>query len=150
MKPRRIATAGNFGIPTSAPSWRASCLQVDRGSVFRAAVFSIVLSLGVGPNVTVLCAVWCHPDEALASACQHRGATASPRATGEDSCRTAAVAATALVREGAKRESEAGTQQGVLLPPFRVAPSPADTSRLHELGIALAGGRPPLLIALRI
>lgn len=119
--------------------------------MFRAAVLSVVLTLAFGPNATVLCAVWCHPEGDKTSACQHQDATTSPQVIGEDGCRTVPAAATAFVREEAKRESRtAGAQHAVLIPPFRFAPSLTETTRTNDPSTLLAVGSPPLLIALRI
>jgi hypothetical protein len=119
--------------------------------VFRAAVLSIVLTLAIGPNATLLCSVWCHPDEAKASACQHQDATTSPRVTGEDSCRTAPTSMTAFAREEAKRGSPTPiAQQAVASPPFRLSPPPAHTPGAHHATASLSAVASPLLIALRI
>jgi hypothetical protein len=119
--------------------------------VFRAAVLSIVLTLAIGPNATLLCSVWCHPDEANTSACQHQDAVTSPRVTGEDSCRTAPASPTAFVREDAKRGSPTAiSQQAVAIPLFRLGPPPTHTLSTYEATASLSAVASPLLIALRI
>lgn len=119
--------------------------------VFPAAVLSIVLVLAIGPNAAVLCAVWCHPAETKSAACQHQRATTSPLVSGEDSCRTVPAAATAFVREEAKRGWQSdGTMQSAPVPPFRFAPPPTDTNRAKNASTSPAVGSPPRLIALRI
>ena len=119
--------------------------------VLRAAVLPIVLTLALGPNAAVLCTVWCHPQESQNSACQHQDATTSPRVTREDSCRTVPAAATAFVREEAKRgTSTAGVPHVVSLSPFLFAPSPSDTARATGASTSRVVVRPALLVALRI
>ena len=119
--------------------------------VLRAAVLSIVLTLAVGPNAALLCAVWCHPGAARTSECQHQDATTSPRVSGEDSCRTAQASATAVVREDARRGSAAAVvQHAVAAPRFQVAPPLADATRANPPRMSPAAYAPPVLIALRI
>ena len=117
----------------------------------RAAVLSIVLTLATGLNATLLCSVWCHPEEAKASACPHQDAATSPRVTGEDSCRTVPVSASAFVREEPKRGSTTpGAHYAIALPRFRFDSRPTDTRRAFERAVSAVAEAPPLLIALRI
>jgi hypothetical protein len=119
--------------------------------VFRAAVLSIVLTLAIGPNATLLCSVWCHPAEATPAECQRQDATTSPRVTGEDSCRISPAGTTALAREEGRRGSAAaGADHAVAIPRFRVTRPLTHTSRTYELGHSHPGAAPPVLIALRI
>lgn len=118
--------------------------------MFRAAVLSIVLTLAIGPNATLLCAVWCHPDEAKTSACQHPSATTSPSVAGEDSCRTVDARLAALVRDEAKRGQQPTSQPAATMPRFAFAPPRTDGTRSSGPNTALAVVSPPLLIALRI
>jgi hypothetical protein len=119
--------------------------------VFRAAVLSIVLTLAIGPNATLLCSLWCHPEEAKTLACQHQDATTSMRVTGGDSCRTAPTNTTAFVREEAKRGSPTPiAQQAVAKPRFQLRPPQAHTLGAYEATTSLSVVASPLLIALRI
>jgi hypothetical protein len=141
---------GDFSLGVRDYERRESCPLLGERSVFRAAVLSIVLTLAIGPNATLLCSVWCHPDEAKASACQHQEATTS-RVTGEDSCRTAATSTMAFVREEAKRGSPTPiAQQAVASPRFRLGLPPAHTLGAYEATASLSAVASPLLIALRI
>jgi hypothetical protein len=146
----RRKTAGLSGLSRGG-GWRRYCPEPCGHYVLRAAVFSIVLTLAVGPNAALLCAVWCHPEEARTSDCQHQDATASPRATGEDSCRTAPASTAAFVREDAKRASaSADAQHANPTPRFLVAPPLADATRAYPPPTSLGAAAPPVLIALRI
>lgn len=119
--------------------------------MFRAAVLSIVLTLAIGPNTTLLCSIWCHPEGATTSSCQHPEATTSPQVTGEDGCRTAPAIEAAFVREEAKRGSITPiVEQAVTIGPFRLVPPSAHIGGAYEVIAALAAAAPPLLIALRI
>ena len=117
--------------------------------MFRAAVLSIVLTLTVGPNATLLCAVWCHPDEAKTSACQHRGATTSRSLTGEDSCRTVDARPAALVRDEGK-PGQRTSQPAAPVPRFASASPRANATWSFRPKTALAVVSPPLLVVLRI
>ena len=128
--------------------WRVSCPYIGERSVLQAAVLAIVLMLAVGPNATLLCSVWCHPDEAKTS-CEHQSTTASPRVTGEDSCRTVPATLTTFVREEAKRGQQT-SQLAAHVSQFGFAPPRRDRTRSSSPNTALAVVSLPLLIALRI
>jgi len=119
--------------------------------VFRAAVLSIVLALAIGPNATLLCSEWCHPDEVNTSACQHRDPSTSPQVTGEDSCRIAPDATTAFVREEGKRVSPTtDALHAFPIVAFRLPPPVTKTSRTSDPSSSLAVGSPQSLTPLRI
>ena len=118
--------------------------------MFRAVVLSIALTLAIGPSTTLLCSIWCHPQGAMTSTCPHQKATKLRRVNGQDSCRTAADAATAFVREEAKSESLTGGQQAVVIRPFRFDPQTTYTGRTQDPCTSRGVQSPPLLIALRI
>ena len=68
--------------------WRRSCpLRSGEHHVFRAALFSIVLTLAVGQNASLLCQVWCH--DATSAGCPHQDSTTSPSVSADDNCRSA-------------------------------------------------------------
>ena len=125
----------------------ALALLGDEHHVFRAALFSIVLTLAVGHNASLLCQVWC--PEPTAAECPH-GDSTSPRVSADDSCRRAVVEAVAFVRDDARRTEAPDAPNALVIARFRLIPSPAD------LGSALESGRQrpleerPLVIALRI
>ena len=117
--------------------------------VFRAALFSIVLTLAVGQNASLLCSVWC-PDTTSA-ACPQQDSTTSPSVGAHDNCRTDVGAAVALVREDALRTADApDAQNALVVPRFRLAPSPADLRPGFESGQRRPLEERPLVIALRI
>ena len=69
--------------------WRGSCSSTVRVFMFRAAAFSLVLALAVGPNVSWACTVLC--DEApVAGDCQHQKPAASVVAAAATCCEIAA------------------------------------------------------------
>lgn len=128
-------------------------LAVCTGSidVFRIAVLSIVLALGVGPNASLLCAVWCHQEAAPIGACQHQAPTSSRSLTGTESCPDIAAATLALVREDVRRGGPASDgQHAVIVLAFQFVPPPNPTAFRREPGQhPPLEARPPVL-ALRI
>lgn len=120
--------------------------------VFRAAVLSIVLTLVAGPNASLLCAVWCHPEAAAAAErCEHPDATDTANVTANGSCPDTAAVTPALVREDVRRGISASDgQAAVLVPSFQFVARPTTPefggeSRQHPPLEAR-----PLVLALRI
>ena len=114
-------------------------LRLGEDHVFRAAVLSIVLTLAVGQNASLLCAAWCHPDEAPTAGCDHQEATTCSKVSGNDDCPQIAASPTAFVREDVRRgESAAHALHAVVVPPFQFERPPQSA-----FGRAL-GHRPPL------
>jgi hypothetical protein len=117
--------------------------------VFRAALFSIVLTLAVGQNASLLCQVWC-PDTTSAG-CPHQNSTTSPSVSARDDCRSDVGGAVAFVREDAQRIAAAPDAQNALaVPRFLSAPSHVDLGFGFESEQRLLLEKRPLLIALRI
>jgi len=112
--------------------------------VFRAALFWIVLTLAAGQNAILLCTVWCH--DTTSAGCPRQDSTTSPDSTAsaimsaDDSCGSAFVGALAFVREDARRTAAApDAQNALVVPRFRLAPSPTELRSGFE-----SGRRPPL------
>jgi len=116
--------------------------------VFRAALFSIVLTLAVGQNADLMCTVGC-PDTTSAG-CPHQDST-SPSVSAHNSCRIDVGAAVAFVREDARRTAAAPEEQNALaVPRFLLAPSQRDLGSDIESSRRLLLEKRPLVIALRI
>ena len=117
--------------------------------VFRAALFSIVLTLAVGQNASLLCKVWCH--DATPAGCPHHDSTTSPSMSADDSCSTFVLGAVTFVREDARR-TVAGpdAQNALVVPRFRLFFSPTELRPGFESGRRLPLEERPLVIALRI
>ena len=119
--------------------------------VFRAAVLSIVLTLAVGPGAAVLCSVWCHPGEAQSSPCPHQDGLASPRVTGEDSCRTAPGTTTGVVREERKTGfPNAHRHHAAVIGTSRSGAPPSGRTGTSQPGQLLDRHGPPVLTVLRV
>jgi hypothetical protein len=115
--------------------------------VFRAAVLSIVLTLGAGPNAALLCAVWCHPQPSSVPTCPHHGASSAPQMTRENGCPLSPASAPATVRELQPAPSPQ-LASAVSTPHRPCSPEPFD--RRLSLRNPDVGTGPPVAIALRI
>jgi hypothetical protein len=117
--------------------------------VFRAALFSIVLTLAVGQNASLLCKVWC-PDTTSAG-CPQQDSMTSPSVSAHDNCRSDVGGAVTFVREDARRTAAAPDAQNALaVPRFLLALSHTDLGFRLESGRRLLLEERPLVIALRI
>jgi hypothetical protein len=116
--------------------------------VFRAALFSIVLTLAFGQNASLLCQVWC-PDTTSAG-CPQQDSTTSPSVNADDNCRSAALGAVAFVREDAQRTAAPDAQSALAVPRFLLTPSHTDLGSGSEFGRRLLLEERPLVIALRL
>lgn len=127
----------------------ALALKSGEDHVFRAALFSIVLTLAVGQNAGLLCKVWC--PEATSTECPHQDSTTSLSVRANDNCTTIAVGAVTFVREDGRRTAPATDSQSALaVLRFRFLTPPADPLRGYESGRRLLLEERPLVIALRI
>jgi hypothetical protein len=117
--------------------------------VFRAVLFSIVLTLAFGPNASLLCKVWC-PDITSAG-CPHQDSTTSPSVRAHDNCRSDVGGVVAFVREDVRRTAAAPDAPNALaIPRFLLALSHADLGFGFKSGRRLLLEERPLVIALRI
>jgi hypothetical protein len=129
-------------------------LLANHGSehqVFRVAVFSVVLSLAVGPNTTLLCRAWCDPP-AAATGCHHRGDSSdSPSLVREHHCDDRAPNSTAFLKEDVRRSrSSSNADPAITITRSQVAPARTDARLDHELGHLPSLEKRPLETALRI
>jgi hypothetical protein len=118
--------------------------------VFRAAALAIVLTLALGPNASVLCAVWCHPEDVTAGACEHPNPTSTAGITANDSCPDIATASTAVVREDVRRGVSAADQDAAVVPPFQLVPPPNSPEFGREPRQHPPLDARPLVLSLRI
>jgi hypothetical protein len=117
--------------------------------VFRAALFSIVLTLAVGQSAGLLCKVWCH--DGMSAGCAQQDSTTSPSVNADDDCRSAILGAVAFVREDARRTAPApDAQHALVVSRFRPAPLPTDLRHGFESGQRRPLEERPLVITLRI
>ena len=116
--------------------------------MFRAALFSIVLTLTVGQNAGLLCKVWCH--DATSVGCAHQDSTTSPSVSADDGCRSTVLGAVAFVREDARRTAAAPAQNALVVQRFQLAPPPTDLRPGFEPGQQRPLEERPLVITLRI
>jgi hypothetical protein len=116
--------------------------------VFRAALFSIVLTLSAGHNISLLCHVWC--SEATSAECPHQDAPPSS-VSSHDNCPGGIGGPAAFIREDARRAAAAPDAQNALaVPRFLLAPSHSDLGFASVPGRRLLFDERPLVIALRL
>lgn len=117
--------------------------------MFRAALFSIVLTLAAGQSASLLCEVWCH--DATSAGCPHQDPTTSLSVGVDDSCTNVVVVAAAFVGEDARRTDPGPyAKNAPVVPRFRFAAPPTDSGSGYEAGRLLLLEARPLLIPLRI
>jgi hypothetical protein len=117
--------------------------------VFRAALFSIVLTLAVGQNASLLCGVWCH--DAASAGCPHQDPTPSVSVGAGDSCTNVIGVAAAIAGEVVRRTNPGpDARNALVVPRYHFATSLTDSGSGYEAGrLPPLDGR-PLLVALRI
>src|SRR5688572_29052499 len=73
--------------------------------MFRAAALSIVLTLAIGPNASLLCRVVCDQPQAQATGCDHKGpAAVSASVTGDNCCHDAVPSVTEFLPKDVRRD----------------------------------------------
>jgi len=117
--------------------------------VFRAVLFSIVLTLAVGQSAGLLCEVWCH--DATSAGCPHQAPTTALSVGADDSCANVGAVAAAFVGEDARRTGPGPDAKNALVAPrFRFAAPPTDSGFGDEAGRLTLRDARPLLLALRL
>jgi hypothetical protein len=112
-------------------------------------VFSIVLTLAVGQDATLLCRVWCNPQAAAASGCHHEESINPPTVAG-DSC-DYVLGVGAFIREEAGRTVAApDVAHAIVVPRYQIAQLTADARPDWEPGREWWLAKRPLSTALRI
>ncbi len=90
--------------------------------MFRAALFSIVVSMAGGQNVALLCRTWCDAHAGAASGCHHENSPTIPNVAGDESCNSVVPALTAVLRENEHRGvSSPDANQAMSVPCYRLA-----------------------------
>jgi hypothetical protein len=121
--------------------------------VFRAALLSIVLLLGIGPDVPLLCKALCNPAAAAANGCHYQvdPSDASARRIGGHDCGADALVGTAYIREDGRRTAPS-PQTDLALPAARnQLAAPVNRVLPHcGLGRLSSFERRPIETALRI
>ena len=118
-------------------------------NVFRAAILSIVLTLAAGQNIGLLCHLWCPPDAATTSGCEHQ-TTTSPSLTPYEVCNEAVSDATAIAREEGRRTAAPHGQSATVVPRFAFAAPSFEARSGYEPDCRRLLDARPLVLALRI
>jgi hypothetical protein len=72
--------------------------------MFRAATLSIVLTLAIGPNASLLCRAVCDQPQSQATGCDHKGPAASASVTGDHGCYEAVPSVSEFLPKDARRD----------------------------------------------
>jgi hypothetical protein len=89
--------------------------------VFRALVFSIVLTVVTSPSTAVLCRAWCSVQSATVNVCNHSTPTASTNVVADDTCDGVWIGAAAFVREDTGGASAEDGNRAVLVANYQPA-----------------------------
>jgi hypothetical protein len=89
--------------------------------VFRALVFSIVLTVVTSPSTAVLCRAWCSVQSATVNVCNHSTPTASTNVVADDTCDDVWIGAAAFVREDTGGASAEDGNRAILVAGYQVA-----------------------------
>jgi hypothetical protein len=124
-------------------------MSVASRNVFRAALFSIVLTLATGQNAALFCGVWCHSDEKMAGTCEH--STAMNAAAGIDAIDRCPTTGNTIVFVGddARRSFSTPDANGAVPVPVFTVMRPSGAVSISEPSGRLLESR-PLVLALRI
>jgi hypothetical protein len=141
--------SGDFPAITRYPAGAGLALKAPGHPVFRAALFSIVLTLVAGPNTGLLCQAWCHPHDASSAGCEHQDSATFPSVGGDDHCTAVAVGAVAFVREDDRAGSVPDTHNADIVPGLHLTSLPRVWGSGYESKAQLLPER-PRVIALRI
>ncbi len=118
--------------------------------MFRAVLFSIVLLLAAGQNVSMVCQTWCL-DATAASGCHCRYATDSLTLIGDDSCDDRPPSDSAVLREDARSSVSApNADHALAVPRYQLTPATAGTRPDHEVCLLPSLEKRPLETVLRI
>ena len=121
--------------------------------MFRTVLLSIVLLLGIGPDISLLCKALCDPAAAAANGCHYQvdPVATSARLIGGHDCDASALIGTAYVREDSRRTAPS-PQTGLALPVARnQLAAPVNAVLLHRgRGHVSSLERRPIETALRI
>lgn len=92
--------------------------------MFRAAVLSIVLTLAVGQNASLLCGTWCDPQAVAASGCHDEDPVIPPSVAGDGSCDHVVLSLAAFLGEDVRRGVSApDTDHAIAAPRYQLAHS---------------------------
>jgi hypothetical protein len=119
--------------------------------VFRAALLSIVVSLAIGQDLTLLCTTWCDTKAAVGNECHHKSSSPTPNVASDKSCDNVVAAASAALREDVRRGvSSQDANQAVPVPHYRIAQWTIEARRGEQPWQTLSLERRALSTTLRI
>lgn len=150
----RLRTANMLVISELSAAFRlASFLPLFRSEhlVVRASVFSIVLTLAVGPSAGLACSTWCEQKPAAARGHHHEAPAPSPSVPGDGACDDMALGSSQFLLEDVRRSVSAlDTDDAILVPGYLRARSASAADPGQEPARAWWLENRPLSTALRI
>ena len=140
--------SGGFLLLASGAALATRCIEPH---VFRASLLSIVISLAVGQNVSLLCRTWCAAEAAGAGECHHTSSSPRPMVAGEKSCDNVVTAGILGFREDVRRGvSSHDPSQAIPVPRYQLTELTIDARRGQEPWRKSSLDGRPLSVALRI
>ena len=118
--------------------------------MFRTSVWSIVLTLTLGPTASLLCVALCHPAGLPTAVCAHENATSHPSVTMADNCPDLGAESAAFVREDVRAEAFTPQTHAIVVLAFQFAAEPGHSTRARGAGQQPPPETQPLVLALRI
>ena len=130
----------------------ALALKSGEDHVFRAALFSIVLTLAVGQSASLVCTVWCVRHDATSAPCPHQDPTTSLSVRGDDNCNDLVTLGTVpfASEDGRRTARSSDSQNTLIVRGFRIAQAPTDLWFGRDSGRLRLLQHRPLVLALRI
>jgi hypothetical protein len=155
---RSLARPHTLGTPTqfselSALSRAGALLATGRSEhhMFRATALSIVLTLTVGPNASLLCRAWCDSNAGAWNECQHERSSATTRIAVDDDCDNAVFGVAAVLREDVRRDvPPPDSNRAIPVLRFQLVQTTIDARQGREPWRDWSLQERPLLTALRI
>jgi hypothetical protein len=120
--------------------------------VFRAAFLTVVLTLVVGPDASLLCKVWCNQHAPAAKGCHHRDSgNTAPHAASSTTCDNVAPGVSAFLKEDAPHTaSTSNGDHAIEVPRYQHAASTVHARPDHEPEHEWGLEKRPLVTALRL
>jgi hypothetical protein len=118
--------------------------------VFRAALFSIVVSLATGQDVALLCRTWCDAETAAATECHHKDSSPTPNVAGDKDCDPMMAVAVAVKEDVRRGDVSPDGNPPILVRPYQLTHLTIEARRGQEPWRESSLDTRPLSTTLRI
>ena len=116
--------------------------------MFRTAVLTAVLMFWAGPQIAMLCDVWCLARKTADAGCHHEHSSSAARIGGTDLCQEAPGAP--ALKEDVRRHDPAGKHPAVCAAPLAARPGYSKLAFTIQVKARPPGLTPPLDTPLRL